>query len=194
LRKQTTVLPNPGNNLCPIHRGLIAMSGFTTKFRAYLYHGCVKIAAILALLSVAQNHAPPAAPQSPEAFVRALYDRERHPTRADIQAFSGHRGAESIYSPSLLALIRRDIRMTPKGDVGKLDFDPICGCQDSDGLAVAKLQVYTSSEGRSDVVVLLHFAGTDTQRITLRLLQANAGWRVDDIGTKDLPSLRKYLQ
>jgi len=131
---------------------------------------------------------------SAEAFVRQLYQREAHETRADEEAFSGHQGSEAIYSPSLLALIRRDLRNTPKGYVGKLDYDPICGCQDYDGMSVQTLKVVSTSQSTSRANVTLHFGGVQPQEITLMLVHLTAGWRVDNVdGPKGFQSLRKLL-
>ena len=147
---------------------------------------------LITLISIAQAAATPPAP-SPEQFVRNLYQREQHATKADEEAFTGHLGAEAIYSPSLLELIRKDIRNTPAGDIPRLEGDPICNCQDSAGLIVSNLQMTPPADGHSDAVIALRVAGSKQRKITLHLLLTPAGWRIDDISTKDLPSLRTYL-
>ena len=141
------------------------------------------------LLAMAAQTPPPA---SPEPFVRDLYQREKHPTKADEAAFSGHRGAEAIYSPALLALIRKDIN-DAKGEEGKLGIDPICICQDSLGSSLEKLQLTPHAPNRSDANVSLLFQGKEQIILTLHLLLTPAGWRVDDISSPDMPSLRKFL-
>jgi hypothetical protein len=129
-----------------------------------------------------------------EAFVRGLYQRETNESKANDGAFAGHAGADAIYSPSLLALIRRDIARTPKGDVGKLDYDPICGCQDSDGISVQAIQVVAASESHTNALVALRFSGGSQQRLTLKLVYTTRGWRVDDVeGPKGYLPLRSLL-
>lgn len=118
---------------------------------------------------------------SAEAFVRHLYEREAHATRADEEAFGGHRGAETIYSPSLLALIRQDRRNSSKGDVGRLDYDPICGCQDPDGISIQTVKLVSITHSTAKLSVRLHFGGADRLEITLKLVRLPEGWRVDDV-------------
>jgi hypothetical protein len=43
------------------------------------------------------------------------------------------RQAGAVFSPRLLSLVRKDQAATPEGEVGALDWDPICDCQDSTG-------------------------------------------------------------
>jgi hypothetical protein len=131
---------------------------------------------------------------SAEGFVRDLYHREAHETKADEEAFAGHRGADSIYSPSLLALIRRDVRTTPSGYVGKLDYDPICGCQDADGISVRSLRVVVSDKSNAKAIVNLSFPGEAQLSNTLKLVRTATGWRVDDVeGPDGAHSLRSRL-
>jgi Protein of unknown function (DUF3828) len=156
------------------------------------YHSCVILPAILALLSIAQSPPPPAA-QSPEAFIQSLYVRERHPTRADGDAFAGQKGGEQIYSPSLLAIMRKSLHDTPKGDIPKLEGDPICDCQDSAGLTISGLHVTLATPDHADIQLIIHLSGEKPRPITFHLLHIPAGWRIDDIATKDTPSLRAYL-
>src|SRR5690348_3240436 len=40
------------------------------------------------------------------------------------------RQRDRVFSPRMIALLERDAQLTPKGDVGALDGDPICDCQD----------------------------------------------------------------
>jgi Protein of unknown function (DUF3828) len=137
---------------------------------------------------------PVSTSSSAEAFVRNLYQREAHETNADEQAFAGYGGAEAIYSPSLLALIRQDIRRTPKGDIGKLDYDPICGCQDSDGIAVQALRLVPIDQSNARALVTLRFGGADQSEIALKLVRLPTGWRVDDVdGSKGFKPLRNLL-
>jgi hypothetical protein len=153
------------------------------------------LTAILALVSAAvQPAAQTPAPQTPEAFIQSLYVRERHPTRADGDAFAGQKGGEQIYSPSLLAIMRKSLRDTPKGDIPKLDGDPICDCQDSAGLTTSGLHASLTTPDHADVQLIIHLSGEKPRPITFHLLHIPAGWRIDDIATKDTPSLRKYLQ
>jgi len=74
-----------------------------------------------------------------------------------------------------------------------LDFDPICACQDPDGLHVLKLEITPLGPKRMAAEVLVGYAAGTKQTIRLSLLQTPRGWRVDDVSTTDVASLRKLL-
>ena len=50
-------------------------------------------------------------------------------------------GADGAFSPRLLSLIRKDQADAPEGETGLLDWDPICDCQDSQGLSEVSIAV-----------------------------------------------------
>jgi len=126
------------------------------------------------------------------AFVQQLYSAYERPSGGpDVLGKSATR----IFSPSLLQLIRRDQAMTPKGDAPELDGDPICDCQDPDGLHLVSLAVNPVDSTHASAIATLRFPGeSKPSLITLSLLATPAGWRVDDVATADTPSLRKFLQ
>jgi Protein of unknown function (DUF3828) len=132
---------------------------------------------------------------TPESFVRTLIQHEQRASRADEEAQAGLRGAGAIYTSGLITLMRRDRNSTPRGDVGKLDFDPICNCQDPEALHLAALAVTNMDATHASALATLKFP-TESQPRTVQffLLLTAAGWRIDDISTADVPSLRKFLQ
>jgi Protein of unknown function (DUF3828) len=126
-------------------------------------------------------------------FISGIYARYGHKNASDWPDTSGP-GAAKLFSPSLLQLIRRDQRRTPKGDVGALDFDPICSCQDADGLKLASLDVKMGAPATAIAIAMLHFPDApDGIRVQLTLKWFASGWRIDEISTNDVPSLRKLL-
>jgi Protein of unknown function (DUF3828) len=127
------------------------------------------------------------------AFVQQLYSAYEHPAKAGPDVLG--KSATHIFSPSLLQLIHRDQARTPKGDAPALDGDPICDCQDPDGLHLVSLAVNPVDSTHASAIATLHFPGeSKPSLITLSLLATPAGWRVDDVATADTPSLRKFLQ
>jgi Protein of unknown function (DUF3828) len=127
------------------------------------------------------------------AFVRGLYVQYGHPKASDGPNVLGP-GAAKIFSPQLLQLIRKSDKDTPKGDVGVLDFDPVCSCQDPDGLRLASLDMKPGVAGTAIAVAMLHYPDSaEDIRVELSLKWFANGWRIDEIGTKDVPSLRKLL-
>ena len=142
----------------------------------------------LALLALA----PSAGAQSlgdARAFVTGLYRAyERTP---DVDYLD--RRARSVFTPRLLGLIRRDER-NAHGEVGALDGDPICDCQDPDGIRLTGLDVSPAGPGRATARVRVRFAGDRAETMTLDLLSVRGRWRVDDVHTKETPSLVRLLQ
>lgn len=126
---------------------------------------------------------------SAKAFAAALYRAYVHGSGPDI---TGH-GASAVFSPRLLRLIRKDQASTPAGEVGALDGDPICDCQDPSGLRLARLDVTSSGPGRAVARVTLSFPD-GRRRLRLDLEEGQAGWRVSDVHTADMPSLLGLLQ
>lgn len=128
-----------------------------------------------------------------ESFVRTTYARYTNAQSIDDPQFL-RKDAPSVFSPSLLRLIRADQRNAPKGDVGKLDFDPICSCQDYDGLALKQLNVHLTEPHTAIASLTLNYPQPADIPVHLALVWTSKGWRINDIHTKDTPSLRKLLE
>ena len=79
---------------------------------------------MLILLAVAAAQ-PPA--QAPKAWLEHVYAGYRS------ESFNPFDHPDRYFSPRLAAAIAEDARLA-KGEVGYLDGDPICQCQDPDGL------------------------------------------------------------
>ena len=127
-----------------------------------------------------------------DTFVRQLYGQYEHPISRFGPSIMGKHAA-SVFSPGLLALIRKEEKATPSGDVGKLDFDPVCSCQDSGGLRLKDLHITMDGTGKAMATAMLFFPEPTTIEVRLSLIWTPQGWRIDDIWTKDVPGLRKYL-
>ncbi|QYE33865.1 YbjP/YqhG family protein [Polymorphobacter sp. PAMC 29334] len=142
---------------------------------------------IRALLAATMLLAAPvlAAEATPTTFVTALYHAYDKPDADPLG-----RGAGKVFSPSLLALVRA--ARAPNGEVGKLDFDPICACQDADGLRL--LSVTTKHVFGKNANVVSKFRISATERVVdLTLIKTTAGWRVDDVSSAGVGSLRRLL-
>jgi hypothetical protein len=124
-----------------------------------------------------------------KTFVRGIYAQYKSEHAPDITGKS----AAAIFSPPLLQLIRRDVNRTRPGYVGALDFDPLCSCQDAEGIRVIALDVQTTSPVSAMAVVTLHFPEPQEFRVRLSLNWYPQGWRIDDVSTKDVASLKKLL-
>jgi len=128
------------------------------------------------------------------SFVQQLYKAYDRPASAPAYEVLG-KSAGGIFTPSLLHLIRMSAAKTPAGDAPALDGDPICDCQDPDGLRLAGLSVNPDGPTHATALATLKFPGESSPQIVrLTLLLTPQGWRVDDTATTDMPSLRSFLQ
>jgi hypothetical protein len=152
----------------------------------------VSCAAFLAIILPAVSGSAQTAEQA-NAFVRQLYSQYEHPSSLHGPDILGKQAA-SVFSPGLLALIRKEENATPPGDSGKLDFDPVCSCQDPDGLKLTDLHVSVRGANKALATATLSFPDSAKIEVRLSLLWTPQNWRVDDISTKEVPSLRKLLE
>jgi hypothetical protein len=134
----------------------------------------------------------PAFPQDTDAarrFVQQVYADYSNPD-------TNHQEARQskFYTPGLYHLILSDRKGHP-GDVGNLDGDPICDCQDPGDPGDLKVKsIAISASGHSRITAIVAFAIlTDPRTVKLSLLSTPSGWRIDDISTEGMPSLRRLL-
>jgi hypothetical protein len=143
----------------------------------------------LLLAAVAPAASPPG--ETPRAFVERLYAGYR---RSD---YSPLARPERAFAPALVAAIREDSRLS-RDEVGFMDADPLCECQDPAGLHASLVSL--KQAGAAAVArVAIRFgpapAPPDSRRaLTLSLVRTPAGWRVADIASLDQPSLLADLQ
>ena len=120
--------------------------------------------------------------ESPRAFVERLYFSYRN------SDFSPLDHPEKVFAPPLNAAIREDQRLQ-RGEVGFLDGDPLCDCQDTGGMR-SKIVSLKAMGSSASARVTVSFEGTSDRRaIDLKLVLTPAGWRIADVRTKDEPSL-----
>jgi hypothetical protein len=140
----------------------------------------------LALL-VAAAHARPATPPDPvAAFVARVYA-----PYLDRATAGGEWRDRPLFTRDLRRLIERDMDANP-GEVGLLDADPLCDCQDWDGFG------YTITarrrRGAQQVVAVRLVNGGERYRLALVLLPAPGGYLIDDIlDDHHRPSLKLWL-
>lgn len=140
---------------------------------------------MLAALALVAAAAEPL--QTPRAYVERLYANYRkgrfnplaHPAR--------------YLTPRLTAAIDEDEHLA-NGEVGYLDGDPICGCQDPDGLHATVSGVTKEKRGEVEVRVSIALPGDKPRPATLTLVSTRAGWRIADVASPDEPSLLKALE
>jgi hypothetical protein len=128
-----------------------------------------------------------AAAQTPQAFVEGLYAKYSN------ENYSPFEHSERVFAPQLNAAIKEDERLA-HGEVGFLDGDPICDCQDTGGMHSKVVSVAGSGASATAHVLLKWEGEKDGHEVQLKLIRTSSGWRVADVGTSEEPSLLKDLQ
>lgn len=125
---------------------------------------------------------------SARAFVAGLYTH--YPSPANGPFFSPtDTNVSNVFDPGMVALFREDQRLA-KGEVGFVDADPLCQCQDDGGMKTKIVSVTMAGPTAANAVVDLLFEGSAPVVLTLRLVVVNGQWRIHDLSTKDEPSYR----
>jgi hypothetical protein len=124
--------------------------------------------------------------EGPRAFVERIYAQYHQSNYSPLDR------PERVFAPPLTAAIREDARLA-HGEVGFLDGDPLCDCQDTGGMQ-ARVTSLSTIGGSASARIFLRFSGTtDTRAIRLRLVRTGRGWRIADVGTHGDPSLLQAL-
>lgn len=100
---------------------------------------------------------------------------------------------DRIFAPRLTAAIREDTRLA-HGEVGYLDGDPLCDCQDYERLRADIFSLKSPVRTSAIADVHLDYGTGETRVLQLRLVLTRWGWRVADIGSSDEPSLLSALE
>jgi hypothetical protein len=137
------------------------------------------------LLALALAAAQPV--ETPQRFLERVYLSYNSP------GFSPLRHPARWFTPRLVAAIREDSRLA-HGEVGYLDGDPLCDCQDSDEIAMAVDRFSRASRTRATAKVHLNIGIREMRDLRLSLQLTKAGWRIADVVSSEgslLAALRK---
>jgi len=131
---------------------------------------------MLALGIAAALAAPAAQDQaSVRAFLTGIY---RH-YGSEKQKGASLDDPKRWFEPGLAVAMRRDARdAARRGEVGALDGDTFCDCQDFEGFT-AKIGPITVAKGRARAVV--RFRNGRPMTLVYDLVSTSAGWRIRDI-------------
>jgi hypothetical protein len=119
---------------------------------------------------------------TPRAFVERVYSGYRV-TDYNILAHP-----KRVFASQLAAAIRQDARLS-RGEVGLLDGDPLCQCQDPAGLEPIIGEVRQDSRKSANARIRLRFPGYEDREVRLFLIRTPAGWRIADVAAAGAPSL-----
>jgi len=139
---------------------------------------------IILLALAAAAAAQPA--ETPRAFMERLYAYYGH---SDYSPFTH---PNQVFAPRLLASINEDSRLA-HGEVGYLDGDPICQCQDGAGMHPAVTGVRAAGHGIAIVRVSIAWDGGQPTSAQFTLTRTARGWRIADVSSADEPSLLRAL-
>jgi len=128
-----------------------------------------------------------AQPETPRRFLTRVY------ASYHVSNFSPFRHADRYFAPPLVAAISKDSRLA-HGEVGYLDGDPLCQCQDTAGLRARVASVRSSGAGQAKAEVILSYPDNTPTRIRLSLAMTKSGWRIADVSANGEPSLLRALQ
>jgi hypothetical protein len=99
--------------------------------------------------------------------------------------------ADTIYCPELLKLAKLDQKLA-NGENGILDWDPLCDCQDPEGMRIDEIVV---KKKNVFIYAELKFMISGTKMmLTLKLRKTGGKWLICDAISPTTPSLYEYLQ
>jgi len=137
---------------------------------------------VLALLLAAA----PAA-ETPKAYVERLYASYHNSN------FNPFDHPERYFAPKLLAAIKEDARLA-HGEVGYVDGDPICQCQDPDGMHARIARITPQGANKATVQVIIDWVDSTARRVRFNLVRTAGGWRIADVSSSDEPSLLQAIE
>lgn len=139
----------------------------------------------LAFAALLLAAAPPQ--ETPRAFLERVYAEYRD------EDYSPLARPGRIFARPLVAAIEEDARLS-REEVGYMDADPLCQCQDHSGLRPTIRDVRRLGRGSATARILLDFGGSDRRDLRLSLVRTSRGWRVADVATADEPSLLESIR
>ncbi|MEO6255225.1 MAG: DUF3828 domain-containing protein [Sphingomicrobium sp.] len=137
------------------------------------------------LFALALAAAQPA--ETPQQFIGRIYAGYRSRDYRPLDRL------ERLFAPELAAAIRTDRRLD-KGEVGYLDGDPLCDCQDYQRITARVLSLRRPSARAASARVHVTLGPKEASEVRLSLVLTGAGWRIADLGSADSPSLLRALR
>lgn len=150
-----------------------------------------RIATGVLLATVLSPGPSPAQPAvSPQTFLASVY---RHYQQGGKGIDIGARSASRVFTRSLLAWVRNDAEASRPGNVGALDADPLCACQDWDRIWNLRIELQPEASGKVQAEVSFSIAPperhrrADSRTLLLHLVSEHGAWKIDDITDRTNP-------
>jgi Protein of unknown function (DUF3828) len=101
--------------------------------------------------------------------------------------------AEQLYTPALARLLTQaDAAGARRHEVPCMEGDPVIDCQDCSPLTHLTLTVGDPAQGKAEADARFTVA-SDQREMHYTLALTPHGWRIDDVRSSSIPSLRAYL-
>jgi len=123
--------------------------------------------------------------EDPAVFIRHVY------AGYDQGGYSPLLNPEKLFSPTLTAAIRQD---SAGGEVGYLDGDPLCDCQDYDRITANIVSMRRPNAKSATARVHVTLGPNEVRDLKLSLVLTRSGWRIADVVDPRGHSLLKELQ
>lgn len=118
--------------------------------------------------------------QTVEQTVRQIY--QNYKSDASTPYF-GETGERAITSARIQQALTLNDNLTLPGNIGWLDYDPVCDCQDFGDLVLESVAITQPDADHADAVVRFRIFKDDKEKTTqtLKMVAENGRWVIDDI-------------
>ena len=98
-------------------------------------------------------------------------------------ALFGETGERAITSARIQQALTLNDNLTLPGNIGWLDYDPVCDCQDFGDLVLESVAITQTDADHADAVVRFRIFKDDKEKTTqtLKMVAENGRWVIDDI-------------
>jgi hypothetical protein len=137
------------------------------------------------LLALAAAAVQPA--ETPKQFMQRLYASY---SKRDYSPFDH---PDRVFAQRLAAAFAEDSKLA-NGEVGYLDGDPVCQCQDTAGMHATVVKVTPQGARKALVQVSIGFTGYKARIARFSLERGASGWRIADVSSADEASLLRAVE
>ena len=145
----------------------------------------------LAALASFTVHAQPPS-QTVEQTVRHIYQNYKSDATAP---YFGETGERAITSARIQQALILNDNLTLPGNIGWLDYDPVCDCQDFGNLVLESVAITQTDADHADAAVRFRIFQDDKEKTsqTLKMVAENGRWVIDDIVSNHAASYKRLI-
>jgi hypothetical protein len=126
-------------------------------------------------------------PETPRAFLAQVYDGYRS------HEYNPLGRLDEIFAPELAAAIREDARLA-NDEVGYLDGDPLCDCQDYQKVTATIRGLKLAGARKATAAIDVDLGVDAVRHLRIELVRTGSGWRISDVSSRGGTSLLRDLQ